>query len=289
MNRFYVYWMRAADELRPFYIGKGTGRRWKGHFRPSRRDIECPKNDHIDGVQGRREEVVVKKILSGLAEEKAWELEKFLISEIGKSNLTNRTGGGQGGALCEKTKQKISEKLLGHDVSEETRRKMAESHSGEDHYFYNREFTEEHCQNISDANSLEGHPQTNLTKQDVAEIRWLAQNTELYQREIGSLYDIEQAIVSYIVLEKEWKGIEPKRPEEPVDVESIVEQRTPSTTTSSSLDEQDVEEIQWLLDNTQMNQGEIANAYDVAPSSISNINTGTTYSQVTTQRKPADL
>lgn len=35
MNEFYVYQLRLENSNLPFYIGKGKGKRWKQHTKPS--------------------------------------------------------------------------------------------------------------------------------------------------------------------------------------------------------------------------------------------------------------
>jgi predicted XRE-type DNA-binding protein len=284
-RRFYVYSMRATDRLMPFYIGKGTGRRWRDHLKPSRRELDHAKNDQIDEIQARGEEVCVQKLAISLTQNQAWELEKFIIDEIGLANLSNRIAGGQGTAHTRETREKISEAMDGHDVSKQTRDRLSEVNSGEGAYFYNREFTDEHRQNISQANSLETHPQTELSREEVAHIRWLAQESELYQREIAELYGTTQRNIGCIEREESWKGIAPKRPTD-VDIQEIVRSRSATADMKSSLTTEDVQEIKWLLQNTDLKQSEIAARYGVVASSISEINTGATWGEVSKTQKP---
>ena len=87
MNRFYVYLFMREDFFSPYYVGKGTGKRWRmtnGRVVPSPPDKSR-----------------IIKIKDNLTEEESKELEKKLIlfwgrKDLGTGVLHNRTDGGDG-------------------------------------------------------------------------------------------------------------------------------------------------------------------------------------------------
>jgi hypothetical protein len=113
-DNFYVYILYRADGVTPFYVGKGKGSRIKQH----EKDLEgCnPYKSRIiaemlrDGIK-----VPAKKVVSSLAETKAFWLERFLITFIGRHDLglgplTNLTNGGDGVAGLIRTDEYKKEK-----------------------------------------------------------------------------------------------------------------------------------------------------------------------------------
>jgi hypothetical protein len=91
-NRFYVYlhvYASGEKSGKPFYIGKGTGRRAYSN---------SSRNNHWHSVNNKYGKVVVF-YEKNLLEHEACLLEAKLITEIGISNLTNKSVGGDKGAL----------------------------------------------------------------------------------------------------------------------------------------------------------------------------------------------
>tara|TARA_R110000796_G_scaffold18159_4_gene55185 strand:+ start:7698 stop:8282 length:585 start_codon:yes stop_codon:yes gene_type:complete len=83
----YVYSHVRKDTGRCFYIGKGRGKRaWNTQLRNRHWNFVANKSDFK-----------VKILVSGLTDDKALELEKNFIDQIGLENLTNVQEGGQGG------------------------------------------------------------------------------------------------------------------------------------------------------------------------------------------------
>jgi hypothetical protein len=84
---FYVYIHKLATDGKPFYVGKGSGKRaWSKQRNQFWKNVA---NKHGFSVE------IVK---DGLTEIEAYELEAKLVSEYGRDNLTNLSDGGYGSA-----------------------------------------------------------------------------------------------------------------------------------------------------------------------------------------------
>jgi len=104
-NDFYTYAYLREDGT-PYYVGKGRGRR---AFRKERRAIKTPPKERILFLK------------TGLTEKEAFKHEVYMIAVYGRKNngtgmLWNFTDGGEGAS--------------GVRVSEQTKEKMSESHTG---------------------------------------------------------------------------------------------------------------------------------------------------------------
>jgi hypothetical protein len=100
MNDYYIYALIDPRDNSPYYIGKGMGDRYKKHFCNSTLENRNPhRSNKIKKLRrlGYTPKDHVTKVATGLSEERAYELEEFIISEIGLENLTNLVGGGIGG------------------------------------------------------------------------------------------------------------------------------------------------------------------------------------------------
>ena len=172
MSIYYVYaYLRSrnstiASKGTPYYIGKGSnGRAWhKNHG-----SIPVPKD--------KSNIVFLEKKLS---ENKAFEIEKFLIAyhgrkDIGTGILLNRTDGGEGSSglvHSDKSKAKISAATKGENNPmygktgenaprygqyhmNETKVKMSIVKRGENNPNYGKQFSEEHRARMSTARSGE--------------------------------------------------------------------------------------------------------------------------------------
>lgn len=104
-------------------------------------------------------------VASSLTKEEADNFEKLLIKELDTMNPKygyNCMSGGSNGSHSEESRKKISESRKGRKLSEETKRKMAESaNRGEDHYLYGKHLPEETKKKISE--TLKG----NVISEDV--------------------------------------------------------------------------------------------------------------------------
>jgi hypothetical protein len=166
MGEFYVY-MYCKVVGTPFYVGKGKDDRHLYHLQEAKKEnTKDPNNLKINTIRKilkSGNEPIVKFIDTDLSEEQAFELEEFLISEIGRvdvgtGTLTNLTNGGEGlsglvrdlsgennpnygntGELCawwgrkhtEETKLKMSAWQKGIPKSEEAKKNMRKPKSEE--------------------------------------------------------------------------------------------------------------------------------------------------------------
>lgn len=134
---YYVYLYLKPDGT-PFYVGKGKGDRWKWHLTEAKKysstDTNRLKVNTIRKILKSGQEPIVKFVDSNISEEQAFELEEFLISEIGRidlgtGTLTNLTNGGEGTSghsHTEDSKLKISAAISGKPKPESQRRKLSE-------------------------------------------------------------------------------------------------------------------------------------------------------------------
>ena len=149
MNKVVYQWLR--EDGTPYYIGIGSPRRpYKG-----RRLCGCPPP---------RDRIVI--LHENLEWEEACRIEKELISfygrkDLGTGILRNLTDGGegvQGVIFSEETIKKLSESHKGYKHTEESKLKLSKSISGENHYMYGKSHSKETKEKLSNLLSGENHP-----------------------------------------------------------------------------------------------------------------------------------
>jgi hypothetical protein len=118
---FYVYAYYVPGEFLPFYIGKGRGNRFKTRLYGSCGEASGMMKNKLLKLKREGIRPLVLKLYTNLTEEKAFEKERMLIKlygrrDIGTGCLCNHTDGGEGQS--------------GRIFSEESRKKMSESHKG---------------------------------------------------------------------------------------------------------------------------------------------------------------
>lgn len=116
-------------------------------------------------------------------QKEAYELEKKWIQRLGtyKNWGYNMTPGGDGAPSGEKNHN------YGQTVSKEVREKMSASSRGE-------------------------RSDSTLNRKQAKEVKWLAKNSDLLQKEIAQKYDIKQPTVSGIKNDESWTHVNPQKP-----------------------------------------------------------------------------
>lgn len=134
---YYVYLYLKPDGT-PFYVGKGREDRWKFHLAEAQKKTTKDKNklkiNTIKKIVKQGKEPIVKFVDINISEEQAFELECFLINEIGRvdlgtGTLTNLTNGGEGTSghkHTEESKQKIGESVKGVPKPESQKQALSE-------------------------------------------------------------------------------------------------------------------------------------------------------------------
>lgn len=90
---FYVYQLIDPRDNKPFYVGKGKGKRMYSHLKEKG---FSKKNKMIEEIKLAGLEVVCVTVKLFRTENAAYNYEKRLIKKIGRENLTNLTDGGRG-------------------------------------------------------------------------------------------------------------------------------------------------------------------------------------------------
>ena len=111
---FYIYEHIRPDTNAVFYVGKGSG---------YRATTTQHRNPYWKNVVAKAGNFIIRKIAENIDEELAFLAEQERIDQLKRIGikLTNLTGGGEGSS----------------NPSEETRKKMSESHKGDKHHNFN--------------------------------------------------------------------------------------------------------------------------------------------------------
>lgn len=252
-SKFYVYGLFKPnpDLDRCFYIGKGCEYRMYLHLTKGFSHNNPYKKNKIEKIRRNGKEPYAKKIVDDLTEDKAYELEEFLIKEIGLENLTNLCGGGLGASSGKnnhnyntsrdkETRRKISKSLKGRSRSESLKEKVSKAHKG-------KTLSKEHRNNIS--KSLQKSNNGDISTEIAKEIKWLTNNSNKKHQEIADEYkNATIYIVSDISCGKTHSYLEEKEP--------------------NNWNPSDKAKGKWIYKNTDLSQREVAEIFDVSQSSI---------------------
>lgn len=161
----YIY--DISFDYEPFYVGKGTGDRLKS----SLLDRESPfKVNKINKIRKSGGEVITLKLYENLENIESLEIEKELISKIGRRDLglgtlVNQTDGGDGRLKSPhsyETRLKISktkkDKNLSIPHKEETKRYLSDINKGEKNPMFGKKHSDEVKENQSLRVSGINHP-----------------------------------------------------------------------------------------------------------------------------------
>lgn len=127
---FYVYELRD-HEGKPFYIGKGSGKRHLQHRHRARRGVKTYTCAKIRKLWSAGCDFTSHIVFHTETEEEAFSEERRLIALYGRENLTNLTDGGDGPSNpTQETREKMAAAHRGRKASEETRQRLREAHLG---------------------------------------------------------------------------------------------------------------------------------------------------------------
>ena len=153
------------EDRSPYYVGKGKGNRV---YKRKKGEIHPPKD--------KSRILILKK---NITEEEAFKHEIYMIAVFGRKdlgtgilyNMTNGGDGASGAVRSEETRRKISisksgenNPFYGKSLSEETKRKLSEANRGKDNPLYGKSHSEETRRKISEGNKGKTHSQETRRK-----------------------------------------------------------------------------------------------------------------------------
>lgn len=160
INIYYVYQHRKKDTNEIFYVGKGKKNRYL---------TESNRNEYWHNIVNKHD-FVYEILFTNLDEELALLIETELIDQYKKIGikLCNLTNGGEGFSGLKhsyQTKQKISQKLKGRIITEESRNKISKALLGTK----KKPFSDEHKSKLSEASKKQIYkPQSEETKKRIS-------------------------------------------------------------------------------------------------------------------------
>jgi hypothetical protein len=160
MNDFYVYIHQRNDTGKCFYVGKGKSNRYKSTQR---------RNEHWKNIVNKVGYTPLI-LINGLTEDKAFELEKEVIKQVGIDNLCNMSEGGEGVSgyrHTDEAKIKMSEGKKGRKLTEEQKIYLSKLFKGRISPSKGRKLTEEQKNQVS--LNLKGRKVSDETRKKISE------------------------------------------------------------------------------------------------------------------------
>lgn len=120
--RFYVYILYRPDG-RPFYVGKGQGKRIDVHEKLASKGHKAHRYSIIRKVWSEGGEVIKQKVYETDDQDDAYAMEHYLIASIGRENLANENDGGYGNrgwVVTDAFRERQRELRTGSKLSPET-------------------------------------------------------------------------------------------------------------------------------------------------------------------------
>ncbi len=214
MNSYYVYGIFYEDDTKEnvcFYIGSGKGDRLKKHFYESQKGQNPHKERKTDKLIRQGYEVKSVKLADNLSREAARKLEQRLLN-----------------------KDKIWDNLT--NIRRDVDGSRPECYS-------------------------------KLTKKEAKEVKWLADHSKLTQKRIAEKYGLTKQGVSKIKHADSWRDVGKTRPAFYED-----EKLDKSGNRNKKYTDEEVGEIKWLLNNSDLKYSEIADRYGTYKGHVGKIN-----------------
>jgi len=179
-----IYSYSSIDlSFSPIYVGKGHGKRYlehlgniENHYNPK---FKYKLLKILNGGFSKKDIENNVQIIYCNSEEKAFDLEKRLISEIGLENLCNLTTGGEGVSgyiFTEYDKKKMSESMTGKCLSDDHKRHISETMTG-------KRLSEDHRRKLSEVKT--GIPRSEDAKKNMSKAKTGKYLSENHRRQIS--------------------------------------------------------------------------------------------------------
>ncbi len=164
------------------YVSSNLG---KKHTKKSKKKMSLALSGKNHPIYGKNHSKKTKKKMSKTHKGK-------IISEESKKNMSN-------------AQKKLYENGYQHPMldkrhTEEAKQKMSKAQKGKKH-------TAESKLKMSKETRGENNPRAKLTEKQVRIIKWLLKNSDMTQKEIGKIFNVDRTTINCINIKKTWKHI----------------------------------------------------------------------------------